>query len=189
MASELAYRLFTSCSIIVILVTIYKKEIKTINIEKSKKYSIDGKNGDVDLIIAKDDEVEFIEVKSFGQFEKFKNEQLEKYSNYILQEYKKQSKTITILFYLIDSNLLEKYIDDFTIIKEKLKESKIVFKVKYIEVQPENFQNFVREFENKQIQEFDVTREAELNNIRPSIEEIANKLNSLRKYQLTRTVK
>lgn len=31
--------------------------------------------------------------------------------------------------------------------------------------------------------------EAELNNIRPSIEEIANKLNSLRKYQLARKTK
>ena len=37
--------------------------------------------------------------------------------------------------------------------------------------------------------ELEYISETELNNIRPSIEEIANKLNSLRKYQLTKEVK
>lgn len=144
-----------------LLLGIYIKD-KTINIEKSKKYSINGKNGkngDVDLIIAKDDEVEFIEVKSFAQFKTFKDKQLDKYVNYISQKYTKKSKTISVLFYLLDNKLLKEFLEDFRTIKSDLTSNNIAFKVKYIEITPENFQNFVREFENRKIQEFEVTIE------------------------------
>jgi len=116
-------------------------------------------NGDVDLIIAKDDEVEFIEVKSFAQFKTFKDKQLDKYVNYISQKYTKKSKTISVLFYLLDNKLLKEFLEDFRTIKSDLTSNNIAFKVKYIEITPENFQNFVREFENRKIQEFEVTIE------------------------------
>jgi CRISPR/Cas system-associated protein Csm6 len=136
-----------------LLLGIYIKE-KDISLEKSKKYTIDGKKGDIDLIIKKENSIEFIEVKSFGQFVKFKDEQLTKYLNYILQEYQNSGKKITILFYILNENLLEEYIDDFKIIKSELSDKKVTFSVKYIEVRPENFINFIREFDKKEIKEF-----------------------------------
>ena len=136
-----------------LLLGIYIKE-EDISLEKSRKYTIDGKKGDIDLIIKKENSIEFIEVKSFGQFVKFKNEQLTKYLNYILQEYQNSDKKITILFYILNKNLLEEYIDDFKIIKSELSDKKVTFSIKYIEVRPENFINFIREFDKKEIKEF-----------------------------------
>jgi len=136
-----------------LLLGIYIKE-KDISLEKSRKYTIDGKKGDIDLIIKKENSIEFIEVKSFGQFVKFKNEQLTKYLHYILQEYQNSDKKITILFYILNKNLLEEYIDDFKIIKSELSDKKVTFSIKYIEVRPENFINFIREFDKKEIKEF-----------------------------------
>jgi len=137
-----------------LLLGIYIKD-KDSSLEKSKNYTVNGQKGDIDLIIKKENSIEFIEVKSFGQFKKFKNEQLEKYKNYILQEYKKySSKTITVLFYLLDYNLLNEYKDDFQKIKEILSKDKIDFQVKHIEIKPENFINFIREFDKKQIKDY-----------------------------------
>jgi putative CRISPR-associated protein (TIGR02619 family) len=136
-----------------LLLGIYIQD-KSLTIEKSKPYSINGQKGDIDLIITRDNTIEFIEVKSFGQFKKFKDKQLKKYTNYILQEFQNESKTITVLFYLLDSSLLNEFQEDFKVIESDLKDKDIQFKVKYIEVKPENFQKFVKEFENKQIKEF-----------------------------------
>ena len=71
-----------------------------------------------------------------------------------MQDFPKNSKNITILFYILDSNLLIEIKEELKTIKQYLKEKNIQFKVKYIEIQPENFINFIREFDKKQIKEF-----------------------------------
>ncbi len=139
-----------------LLLSIYIQD-QTLNVKKSCPYTLkDGKTGDIDLLLTSNDgkKIELIEVKSFGQFEKFDKNQLPKYIQYANEKYSDKSKTITILFYLLESTLLDRHKEKFNEISQKCQNEKIEFKVNYIEIQPENFPNFLRKFEQKKIASF-----------------------------------
>ena len=107
------------------------------------------KIGEIDLIIENDNEIEFFEIKSLGAY---KQKQLKRHIEFIDNDNSSKSKTLTILFYLLDIQLLNSKKPSFKQIKQY--NENIDFKVKYIEIEPNKFQNFVREFENRQIKEF-----------------------------------
>jgi len=107
------------------------------------------KIGEIDLILEKDDEIEFFEIKSLNAY---KERQLKRHINFIDNYDTTKRKTLTIFFYLLDEKLLRAKKSSFKKIKEE--NENINFKVKYIKVKPKKFQNFVREFKDKEIKEF-----------------------------------
>ena len=107
------------------------------------------KIGEIDLIIENDNEIEFFEIKSLGAY---KQKQLKRHIEFIDNYNSSKKKILTILFYLLDMQLLNSKKPSFKQIKQY--NENIDFKVKYIEIEPNKFQNFIREFENKQIKEF-----------------------------------
>jgi len=107
------------------------------------------KIGEIDLILEKDDEIEFFEIKSLGAY---KERQLKRHIDFIDNYHTTKRKTLTIFFYLLDEKLLRPKKSSFKKIKEE--NENVNFRVKYIKVKPKKFQNFVREFKDKEIKEF-----------------------------------
>jgi putative CRISPR-associated protein (TIGR02619 family) len=123
------------------------------NARKGVKYNENYGNGDIDILIETDDEMEVIEIKSFSQIKKFLNEQANKYINYLRNKNKNKNKKLTLLVYLVDDKLLDIFVDDFKKLKNSLDD--IVFTVKFIKLPLKNLQSFLREFKQKDIKNYE----------------------------------
>ena len=109
--------------------------------------------GEIDLIVEKEDEIEFFEIKSLGAY---KEKQLKRHiEELIVKETTSKKRVLTILFYLLEENFLNKKKATFEKIEKIATDNSIEFRVKYIVIQPNNFQEFVRKFKENEIQEFD----------------------------------
>jgi len=128
---------------------------KIYNIEQSKKYSINGENGDFDLYLENDKEVEIKEVKSIGQIKKFIDKQVEKYKEWLITNKQSKKKTITLLVYLVEPNILEIYKEQFKRLKEDLKQQDINFNIEYLEIPLKNFNSFIKEFSKLKLERID----------------------------------
>ena len=112
----------------------------------------DHRVGEIDLIIEKENEIEFFEIKSLGAY---KEKQLKRHiKELIVKEITSKKRVLTILFYLLEESFLNKKKATFKNIEKIATDNDIKFKVKYIVIQPDNFQEFVRKFKENEIQDF-----------------------------------
>ena len=131
--------------------------IQGITLLKGKTYDYIEQNeervGEINLIVEKIDEIEFFEIKSLGAY---KEKQLRRHiEELIVKETTSKKRVLTILFYLLEENFLNKKKATFEKIEKIATDNSIEFRVKYIVIQPNNFQEFVRKFKENEIQEFD----------------------------------
>ena len=112
----------------------------------------DHRVGEIDLIVEKENEIEFFEIKSLGAY---KEKQLKRHiEELIVKEMTSKKRVLTILFYLLEESFLNKKKATFKNIEKIATDNNIEFKVKYIVIQPDNFQEFVRKFKENEIQDF-----------------------------------
>ena len=110
------------------------------------------KVGEIDLIVEKENEIEYFEIKSLGAY---KEKQLKRHiENFIMKETTSKKRVLTILFYLLEENFLNKKKATFKNIEKIATDNNIDFKVKYIVIQPDNFQEFVHKFKQSEIKDF-----------------------------------
>jgi len=127
-----------------------------LNPEKGKTYTYVEANeervGEIDLIIKKENEIEFFEIKSLGAY---KEKQLKRHiEELIAKERTSKKRVLSILFYLLEESFLNKKKATFKNIEKIATDNNIEFKVKYIVIQPDNFQEFVRKFKENEIKDF-----------------------------------
>ena len=125
--------------------------------QKGKTYQYVEQNkekiGEIDLIVKTKNEIEFIEIKSLGAY---KEKQLKRHiEELIVKETTSKKRVLTILFYLLEKDFLQNKKPTFKNIAKIATDNNIEFKVKYIVIQPNNFQEFVRKFQENEILEFD----------------------------------
>ncbi len=110
------------------------------------------KVGEIDLVVEKENEIEYFEIKSLGAY---KEKQLKRHiENFIMKDTTSKKRVLTILFYLLEENFLNKKKATFKNIEKIAIDKNIDFKVKYIVIQPDNFQEFVRKFKENEIKDF-----------------------------------
>lgn len=130
--------------------------VQGINPEKGKTYTYveanEERTGEIDLIIEKENEIEFFEIKSLGAY---KEKQLKRHiEELIVKDTTSKKRVLTILFYLLEENFLNKKKATFKNINKIATDNNIEFRVKYIVIQPDNFQEFVRKFKENEIKDF-----------------------------------
>ncbi len=130
--------------------------IKGITPLKGKTYDYIENNenrvGEIDLIVEKENEIEYFEIKSLGAY---KEKQLKRHiEELIVKDTSSKKRVLTILFYLLEETLLNKKKATFKNIEKIATDNNIEFKVKYIVIQPNNFQEFVRKFKENEIKDF-----------------------------------
>ena len=123
----------------------------------------DNRVGEIDLVVEKENEIEYFEIKSLGAY---KEKQLKRHiENFIVKDTTSKEKILTILFYLLEENFLNKKKATFKNIEKIATDKNIDFKVKYIVIQPDNFQEFVRKFKQNEIKDFNYKQLKEIENV------------------------
>ena len=115
-------------------------------IEQGKKYSINGQNGDFDIYIENDNEIEIKEIKSVGQINKFIDKQVNKYKEWLNRHSGNKKKKITLVVYLVEKTLLDFFKDKLKQLQNDLLKDSIEFNVEYIEIPLESLNFFIKEF-------------------------------------------
>jgi len=123
---------------------VHKKNFN--KIEQGKKYSINGQNGDFDIYIENNNEIEIKEIKSVGQINKFINKQVNKYKEWLNQHSGNKKKKITLLLYLVEKTLLDLFKDRLEDLQNDLLKDGIEFNIEYLEIPLENLNFFIKEF-------------------------------------------
>jgi putative CRISPR-associated protein (TIGR02619 family) len=126
------------------------------NVRKGVEFNKSYGNGDIDILIENDSELEIIEIKSFAQIKKFLDKQADKYVSYLRDKGNGKEKKLTLLVYLVDNDLLKVFVDNFQKLQGSLDE--INFTVKYIELPLKNLQSFLREFKQENIKNYNYER-------------------------------